>query len=425
MSGATEANVQSAPSVTLRQFVLTIFFPIALCYFLSYVFRNINAVLAPYLTDEFALNATSLGALTASYLLAFAVMQVPLGLLIDRYGVRRVQSINMLVAGGGALLFAVASQYEALVVARAMIGAGVAVSLIGGFSIFALSLPPQQVPMAMGLLMAFGGFGGILSGSPSELFIQHLGWRALVAVLGALCLAASLCVWLCVPDQPRRESGWSDLLTGLGRIYSAKFFWRVAPLAMFTCGPGFALQGLWAGVWLADVAALNRDAVAFHISAMAFGQLIGSIACGPLTTLGHRFNLPLMHVVRLMCVVFLIALALLAMGATTLALPLWVAVGFLINPMSLSYAALVDEFGAAMAGRVTTAINVLVIATSFCIQAGMGWVLDLLSAAGTGQRSPFAYAVCLGGLCVAGTLALLWSLVPIDRTRATGTPSLD
>ena len=116
-------------------------------------------------------------------------------------------------------------------------------------------------------------------------------------------------------------------------------------------------------------------------------------------------------------VVFLIALALLAAGATTLALPLWVAVGFLINPMSLSYAALVDEFGAAMAGRVTTAINVLVIATSFCIQAGMGWVLDLLSAAGTAQRSPFAYAVCLGGLCGAGTLALLWSLVPTGRRR--------
>ena len=86
MSGATEANVHAAPSMTLRQFALTIFFPIALCYFLSNVFRNINAVLAPYLTGEFALNATSLGALTASYLLAFAVMQVPLGLLIDRYG---------------------------------------------------------------------------------------------------------------------------------------------------------------------------------------------------------------------------------------------------------------------------------------------------------------------------------------------------
>lgn len=412
-------TTQSAPaaSLSLRQFAATIFLPIALGYFLSYTFRNINAVLAPYLTSELHLTATSLGALTSTYLLAFAIMQVPFGLIVDRYGMRRVQSANLLVAASGALLFALATQLEVLVVARAMIGAGVAVSLMGAFAIFALSLPPQHVPMAMGLLMAFGGIGGILSGSPAELFIQHLGWRTLMGFLAALCVVASAYVWLCVPDQPRRESGWSDLLRGLGRIYSSQLFWRVAPLAMFTCGPGFALQGLWAGVWLADVAALSREQIALHISAMAFGQLVGSIACGPMTTFGRRFGMPLMQVVRVMCAVFLAALALLAAGATTLALPLWVAVGFLINPMSLSYAALVEEFGAAMAGRVTTAINVLVIATSFCIQAGMGWMLDILSTADTGGRSPFAYAVCLAGLCTAGTLALLWSLVPMGRGR--------
>lgn len=407
--------MQAEQSLSLRQFTLAIFFPIALSYFLSYTFRNINAVLAPHLMEEFALTPASLGTLTASYLLAFGLMQVPLGVLIDRYGVRRVQSANMLVATAGAILFAIMTQFEMLLIARAMIGAGVAVSLMGGYSIFALTLPPHHVPMAMGFLMACGGLGGILAGTPAEVFIQHLGWRALFGLLIVMSLLASLSVWCLLPDQPRRDISWAELLAGLRRIYSAKLFWRVAPLAMLTCGTGFALQGLWASLWLADVAALDRDGVAFHISAMAFGQLVGSIACGPMILLGKHYGVPLMQVVRLMCVFFLVALALLAGGAVSLALPLWTLVGFLINPMSLSYAALVEEFGTAMAGRVTTAINVLVIITSFCVQAGLGWVLGLISAADGTQRLPFAYTVAFGALCASGTLALLWSFLPIGR----------
>ncbi len=304
-------------------------------------------------------------------------MQVPLGLLIDRYGVRRVQGINLLVAAAGATLFALAEDLGLLMMARALIGAGVAVSLMASFASFVVWLPAQRIPAAMGCLMAFGGLGAIRSGAPVEAMIQSIGWRTIFLGLAVatLCLAAA--VLLLMPETPHRESSWGALFAGLRRVYATLLFWRIVPLAIFTCGSAFALQGLWAGLWLADVAGLDRGGVALHLSAMAGGLLVGSVACGPMAALSARYGVSLLGLVGLLAVVFLVALTLLAAGLADLALPLWVVIGFLINPLSLSYIVLAQSFGPQMAGRVNTAVNLLVVLGSFAIQAALGWVLDL------------------------------------------------
>lgn len=389
-------------------FIFTVFLPLSFGYLLSYLYRTINAALAPYLVAEFGLDASSLGLLTSTYLLAFAVMQVPLGLLIDRYGVRRVQGINLLVAALGALLFASAESLGLLMLARALIGAGVAVSLMGSFASFIIWLPPQRVPMAMGCLMAFGGVGAILAGAPVETTIQAVGWRNIFFALAVVTFLVAAGVLLLLPDRARGVASWAGLLAGLGRVYRTRLFWRIVPLAIFTCGTAFALQGLWAGLWLSDVAGLDQGAVAFHLSAIAVGLLVGSIACGPLAALGRRFGLSLLGLVGLLALVFLIVLTLLALGVHQLAAPLWVVVGLLINPMSLSYVALAQSFDSGMAGRVNTAVNVLVILGSFAIQAILGWVLDLWERIDD-QRYPLeAYGVGFGSLAFLGTASLIW-----------------
>ena len=85
---------------------LRVFLPFAAGYYLSYLLRTVNAVIAPELTRELALSAADLGLLTSAYLLAFAAFQIPLGLLLDRHGPRRVEAGLLLVAAAGTLLFA-------------------------------------------------------------------------------------------------------------------------------------------------------------------------------------------------------------------------------------------------------------------------------------------------------------------------------
>jgi len=113
-------------------------------YLLSYLFRTVNAVISPELTHELGLAPGMLGLLTSAYLISFAALQIPAGILLDRYGPRRVESALLVVAGAGALLFAFAQSATGLVVARALIGAGVCGCLMGPLKAIALWHPRER-----------------------------------------------------------------------------------------------------------------------------------------------------------------------------------------------------------------------------------------------------------------------------------------
>ena len=134
-----------APVLAGWRLMFRLFLPLSLGYFLSYFFRTINAVIVPQLTADFGLTASSIGLLTSAYFLAFAGMQIPIGLLVDRFGPRRVQSALLLVAATGALGFAFGRTLPEMIVARGLIGAGVAGSLMVSFTAFVLWLPPARL----------------------------------------------------------------------------------------------------------------------------------------------------------------------------------------------------------------------------------------------------------------------------------------
>src|SRR6185295_5323428 len=103
---------------TMRRFFmavsLRVFIPFACGYFLSFFFRNVTAIISKDLAREFTLSPADLGFLTSTYLLAFAAIQLPLGVLLDRYGPRRVVAVLLCSASAGALIFAFASNLTTL-----------------------------------------------------------------------------------------------------------------------------------------------------------------------------------------------------------------------------------------------------------------------------------------------------------------------
>src|SRR5258708_25739444 len=117
-------------SVAEMRMLLTVFCPFAAGYFLSFFFRNVNAVISKDLAREFSLSPSDLGFLTSMYLLAFAAFQLPLGVLLDRYGPRRVVAALLCIAAARALVFAVARDFTMLSVRPALIGLGVSAGLM-------------------------------------------------------------------------------------------------------------------------------------------------------------------------------------------------------------------------------------------------------------------------------------------------------
>ena len=138
--------------------IAIVFLPFAAGYYLSYLFRSINAPISAHLTSDLTLGAADLGLLTSVYFLTFAAAQIPIGVLLDRYGPRRIQSMLLLVAAAGAALFGMAETFVGLGLARAMIGLGVAAALMAGLKAIVLWFPRERVARGIAQLMRMGWF---------------------------------------------------------------------------------------------------------------------------------------------------------------------------------------------------------------------------------------------------------------------------
>jgi MFS family permease len=168
--------------------IVCVLLPFAAGYYLSYVFRTINALIASDLTAELNISAADLGLLTSVYFLVFAAVQLPLGALLDRYGPKTIQSALLLLASAGALVFALADGLIGLIMGRALLGLGVALALMAGFKAIVLWFPPERIVLVNGWLVMLGALGALTATAPAEFVVQAVGWRGLFAMLAGLPL---------------------------------------------------------------------------------------------------------------------------------------------------------------------------------------------------------------------------------------------
>lgn len=185
-----------ASSAHARKVALSIFLPFAAGYFVSYLYRAINAVIADELVADVDLSADQLGLLTSAYFLAFAAAQLPVGMLLDRFGPRRVESVLLLVAAFGAVVFSRADSLAALTMGRLLIGVGVACCLMASFKVFVLWFRPNQLPMLNGSLLAFGALGALTATVPVAWVLEFTSWRRLFMGLAAITLVISALIFL-------------------------------------------------------------------------------------------------------------------------------------------------------------------------------------------------------------------------------------
>src|SRR6202158_4941400 len=163
--------------------ICSVFLPFAAGYYLAYLFRTINAAISPALASDFGLNAAETGLLASIYFLVFGLTQIPIGVLLDRLGPRRVQGVLLVIAAGGATLFGNASSFPELLVARAMIGLGVAGSLMAGLKTIITWFPRERVALANGWMIMLGSLGAVTATAPTDWLLNYMGWRRRVGIL--------------------------------------------------------------------------------------------------------------------------------------------------------------------------------------------------------------------------------------------------
>lgn len=361
-----------------RHPLLAVYFAFAAAYFLSYFYRTANAVLSPQLTAEFGLSASQLGLLTSAYFVTFGLAQLPLGLLLDRHGPRRVEGTLLLFAAAGALLFALGQGFLSLLLARALIGLGVAACLMAALKGFVLWYPVAQRPALSGWIMVAGGSGALVSTAPLEVALQFTHWRVVFFALAGATLLVAMALWRTLPEehgQARPQGG--ELVAGLRAVLSSARFWWIAPLGGLGMGGFMAVQGLWSMPWLMDVGGYGKEGAAQVLLGMSVAQLAGYLVLGLFAARLARWGIEPRGLFLGGFSLHLLSLALILWGGGRWSLALWCVYGLSVTINVLGFNLLAEGFPDHLAARSSTALNLMMFAGSFFTQWGIGVVIDL------------------------------------------------
>ena len=404
--------------------LLRVFVPFACGFFLSYLYRVVNAVIAPDLIGDLHLDAADLGFLTSAYFLTFAVFQLPLGILLDRFGPRRTESALLMFAAAGAFVFATAGGTVGLVAGRALIGLGVSACLMAAFKAFTLFFSRDRLPLVYGCQMAVGGLGALAGTAPVEAALGITDWRGVFVALGLMTVLVGAVLFLVVPEKdPGHERGASigELARGIAEIYLSPVFWRIAPLTVTALAAFLSIQSLWAGPWLRDVAGLERAAVAGHLLAVAAAMIAGFFLLGAAAERLSRLGIRPIAVAVCCMTAFMAVQAAIVFGWTGAALLLWVLFGFFGTAGILPYSVLSQSFPSHLAGRVITGLNFLVFVAAFLGQWGIGAVINLWPSAAEGAYAAAGYQAAFGMMLALEAAAFAWFALVTLRARYAST----
>ena len=410
----TGSSPTLSPILTLRILV-----PFALGYFLSYLYRAVNAVIAPDLVKDTGLDASDLGLLTSAYFLTFAAFQLPLGILLDRYGPRKTEAGLLLFAALGAFIFAKADGPLGLMIGRGLIGFGVSACLMAAFKAFVQWFDSRRLPLVNGIQMASGGMGALCATIPVEWTLQVTDWRGVFLILAAATLLVAAVLFTTVPDKKTEQTDITlgEQISGMAAVFKNPIFLAVAPWTFLSQASFISLQGLWLGPWLEDVVGLDREAVAQALFLTASAMVAGFLLMGALAERLSRLGVAPMTIAAFGMAAFALTQFLLIVGPVEAGIWLWVAFGFLGTSGILPYAALTQRFPPHLAGRVNTALNLLVFVTAFAAQWGVGAIVNQWPLADGAGYEAFGYRAGFATLLALQVLGLLWFLASPGRQQ--------
>lgn len=270
----------------------SIWFLAALFYFYEYILRVSPGVMVPELMKSFTITASSVGVLSAFYLYAYAPMQLPVGILMDRYGVRRVLSLACIVCGLGAFLFAFAHYFMVAALGRLLIGAASAFAFISMVYVTFHWFPKERRAFLIGLANSIAMLGAAAGTGPLAVVIKNYGWRETIAGLGIFGIFLGIVIYFVCKKDKRDEKieketarVKSHIFENIKIVISSKSSWinGIVTLLLYMTTTAFA--GLWGLPFLETAYGLGKEEAGFAIAIFFAGWFVG----GPLTGLWSDF----------------------------------------------------------------------------------------------------------------------------------------
>ncbi|HLT27368.1 MAG TPA: MFS transporter [Zeimonas sp.] len=393
---------------------IRVFLAFASGYFMSYGLRSVNAVIAPDLIADFGLTNAQLGSLSSAYFLAFASVQIPLGVLLDRFGSRRVDASLLLVAAAGCLLFAAAQSASMLWVARALIGVGVSAALMASLRAFRFWYAAHRQQQLTAWMLVAGSLGSLATTVPVQMALPWIGWRGVFAVSALLLVATSAAIFLLLPpDEPvparqHGESSWSAYRI----VFSDRYFWRFGVVSLTVQASFVAFQGLWIGPWLRRVLGMGADEAAQALFVFNLVLMLGYLGLGLVLPHFIRRGWSTLRVVAVATAAMLVLESAIALSDGSWAWILWLALAIAATCHTMSQTHVSLSFPERLTGRAFTAYNLLTMGGMFVTQWLFGVAVDAFGGADAEHGFRRAMLAWVALQSVALAVLVFWRVQP-------------
>jgi sugar phosphate permease len=409
--------------------LLFIFVLLSALYLLSQFYRVSNAVIAPDLIKDLGLNAETLGILGGAFFYCFALLQIPMGPMLDRIGPSKVVSYSVLVSALGAFLFGMGESFATVLIGRILVGVGMASVLVGAMKVFVLHFPPRRFATLVGTIVAVGTLGNILAASPLAYFSSRIGWRLTFIIVGGItALLAFLSLWVLggkgggdeKPHPAPSAKQELGILRQMGMILGSLSFWQIGFLALFRFGTFIGLQGLWLGPYLIQIKGYSAVEAGNMLILVALGSIIGGPIAGRLSdqVFQSRKWVALVGLSLYSLSLFPLTGILKVQSSMWLCLVLF-AIGLFTNCGLLLFSHAKDLFPASISGTVTSFVNFFTMTGAAVFMPLLGKVIE--SFPRTGNSFPAeayhaAFLICFLGM-TAGLIFYAFSQNEIQKKK--------
>jgi MFS family permease len=353
---------------------------------LSMFYRVSNAVIAPRLVEDLGLDAETLGIIGGAFFYSFALLQIPMGPMLDRIGPRRVVTFFALMGGLGGFLFALGKSFMLAFLGRALIGAGMASVMMGALKVLTLRFPPEKFATLMGIILTVGALGNILATSPLAYLTSTIGWRMTFVLAGTVTSLLAFLVFWVLGAEPGRDPQASispssepkiRVFQSLRIILGSLAFWQICALGFFRYGTLIGLQGLWLGPYLMDIKGYASLVTGNILILLAVGTTLGYLVSG---TISDRIFRSRKTVVLWGTSLYALSILLLA-WVVDIRNPSWYAVlfffmGFFSSFGMLIYSHIKELFPIAISGTVMAWVNFFTMAGAAIFMPALGRVIQ-------------------------------------------------
>jgi predicted MFS family arabinose efflux permease len=350
---------------------------LALGHVFSNAVRTVPAMAADLLQGDLGVSADGLAALTGAFPAAFALAMLPVGVALDRWGVKPTALALLSIAAVGALLGAVATGPWSMLAAQVVLGVGCSGMLMCPITYAAKNLPPQKFGLWGGVIQAFGNTGMLLSASPLALLVDHAGWRAGYVACALLALGAAAAVAVIVreragPVQARRSV--AEDARDVVRLALSREIRGPVVIAFASFAAVLGVRGLWGGPWLMEVKGLARVPAGNVLLACTIALIIGPAVAGMLERRFQRHRGALLvagHLGGAAAIVLMVLGGALGWGVAADAL-LLAAFGLLISLQVICFALVRAAVPPERVGRALSAMNISFFGGAAVFQAASG-----------------------------------------------------